>query len=420
MPFRATPLRGHRWWRLHRALVMAWFYVHMPQVAAATPSAGTTATATTVTRLTTVATPSRGTNDPWSVTLSPSLDAYVASARSLYAESTAKVEELVETVDRFLADPCANTLSDAREAWVRSRIAYGHTEVFRYSGSPIDGVHPHTRRAGPEGRINSWPVDEAYLDYVEGDANAGVIQDLSVPMTVELLSQRNGLSDESEVTLGFHAIEFLLWGQDRDPSGPGDRPCTDYVAGEPVHDRRREALRILCRTLSDDIAYVASEWAERPDSYAHWFRHEIGPTEALARALSGCATLAGFELASERIGVPLASSEQEDEHSCFSDTTHLDYVANIEGLLIVLRDASPGLLEGCSDASETAQLARVRLTRIEQMTFSMPAPIDQVLLSAPEDPRRVLLEALAGELIGLAGELRAIGDAYGVRVVIGG
>lgn len=369
--------------------------------------------------------------------VSAALAAYAARAEAAYAAAVDAAQEFSLATDHFLSTPTEATLGQAREAWLRARVAYGLTEVFRFCGGPIDGIHPHTGVHGPEGRINAWPVDEAHLDYVAGDPHAGLIQDLGTPVDAEVLTARHGEADENQVTLGYHAIEFLLWGQDTDAAGPGRRPPTDYLPGDPVRERRRLCLGLLCTLLLDDLASVAVEWQDVPGSYRRYFLDEVAPSEALARALSGAATLAGFEVASERIGVPLATSAQEDEHSCFSDTTHHDLAANLTGLSLVLAStpprsgassgsgtlavAGPGLLDGCTGRAEDAvRRARLRLGRIAEFGERLPQPFDQVLVAPASDPRRAELQALAGELIGLAGELRAIGEAYGVRVVIGG
>ena len=159
---------------------------------------------------------------------------YAALARAEYGQALAAAVSLRDTVAAFLAAPSPATLAAARRAWIASRDVYGRTEVFRFAGGPIDDVHPVTGVQGPETRINAWPVDEAFLDYVAGNPGSGLIANLAAPITAETLVGRHGAEGEAEVTLGFHAIEFLLWGQDLDPNGPGDRTERDYLPGDPV------------------------------------------------------------------------------------------------------------------------------------------------------------------------------------------
>jgi putative iron-regulated protein len=150
---------------------------------------------------------------------------------------------------------------------------------------------------------------------------------------------------------------------------------------------------------------------------------QLPPREALRRALTGAATLSGFELASERIGVPLATHAQEFEQSCFSDNTVRDLSSNIEGLALVLEGdgESQGLLPvfRALDPHLASEL-RERLDAVRGRLLDVPAPFDAVILSSEGDPRRHRYQALAGELIGLSGALRRAGARAGVTVSIGG
>ena len=182
------------------------------------------------------------------------LDGYVRLAARAYRQSHSDAESLQVAVHGMLAQPSERSLARAREAWIACRDSYGRTEVFRFSGGPIDDRHPITGVEGPEGRINTWPIDEAFLDYVAGSPRSGLIGDLEAPLSNALLVGRNVAEDENQVTLGYHAIEFLLWGQDRRRNGPGQRPFSDYLPGDPVRERRRRCLSLITERLVQDLA----------------------------------------------------------------------------------------------------------------------------------------------------------------------
>ena len=363
------------------------------------------------------AAPARADEAAFQAALRPALDAYATAAQRVYAQALAGAEHLRESVRAFLDAPSPTTLESARRAWTSCHELYGPTEAFRFAHGPIDGVHPVTGEQGPEGRINAWPVDEAFLDYVAGGSTGGLIADRSLPITAETLVGKNGAEDETQVTLGFHAIEFLLWGQDRNPDGPGNRPFSDYLAGDPIQDRRRACLELMTKLLVEDLSAVASEWGS-PGSYAATFR-ALPPNQAFGQALSGVASLAGFELAAERIGVPLSSGGQEDEESCFSDTTHRDFAANVAGIALVLEGDSgaPGLLSALPP--EPAADIRSRLQRIQELVRGIEPPFDRILATPPDDPSRIHMQVLEGELLGLAGALQRAGNAANLQVTIG-
>ena len=166
------------------------------------------------------------------------VDHYAAGVHAAYEASLESATELDAAIDAFLADPTDETLDAAKQAWLTARDDYGLTEAFRFYGGPIDN-----ETDGPEGLINAWPLDEAYIDYVEGDATAGVVNDPDTYPTIdaEVLTSLNEQGGEANISTGWHAIEFLLWGQDLSTDGPGERPVTDYTTADNA-DRRARTL----------------------------------------------------------------------------------------------------------------------------------------------------------------------------------
>ena len=138
-------------------------------------------------------------------------------------------------IDRFIDEPTPAHLEAAKRLWLRARDDYGLTEVFRFYDGPIDNPED-----GPEGLINAWPLDEAYIDYVEGHPNAGIINKPGgfPVINAELLMSLNEQGGEENVSTGWHAIEPLLWGQDLNKDDPGDRPIEDYTTNAQCRSSR--------------------------------------------------------------------------------------------------------------------------------------------------------------------------------------
>ena len=165
---------------------------------------------------------------------------YADIVYAAYGTSIASAGKMSDAIDRFLDDPSAAGLQSARRAWLTARDDYIVTEPFRFYGGPIDDA-----KTGPEGLINAWPMDEAYIDYVRGDARAGIINDRKAHPTIteDVIVESNEKGGETNISSGWHAIEFLLWGQDRSANGPGARPASDYTtAGNAA--RRARYLRL--------------------------------------------------------------------------------------------------------------------------------------------------------------------------------
>jgi len=243
-----------------------------------------------------------------------------------YSDTVAATKQLQSDIAAFVADPTDETLQTAKDSWLAARDAYGPTEVYRFSDGPIDNPDD-----GPEGQINAWPMDEAYVDYVEDDPEAGIINDTAgVPeITRDVIVEANEEGGETNISTGWHAIEFLLWGQDLSEDGPGERPVTDYTTA-PNAERRAQYLTEVTDLLVEDLEGVTEQWDPEGGEYRTEFLAD--PDQAVTDILRGMGALSAGELAGERIAVALDTKEQEDEHSCFSDNTLADVINNATGI----------------------------------------------------------------------------------------
>lgn len=318
--------------------------------------------------------------------------AHAARAERAYAASLSSALALRAEVRAFCASPSEAGLAKARAAWKAARVDYGRTEALRFGNGPIDA-----RRGGRETWINAWPVDESYIEPADRSKLRGLIGDsatypsLARPI-LRLLNQRGG---ETNVCTGWHAIEFMLWGEDRSDDGPGARPAADFMDGsDPRASRRREYLLELCELLCEDLDSVAREWRADGGAYRARFVADPGAMRAI---LTGPALLAGFEMSGERIAVALETHDQEEEHSCFSDTTQQDFVADIEGIRDVLAGSGQDGAIAAIRARDAAAAASVEecLERAVRAVKAIPAPFDRAIRTADgSDERKRIAEAM--------------------------
>ncbi|HEY8370280.1 MAG TPA: imelysin family protein, partial [Thermodesulfobacteriota bacterium] len=354
----------------------------------------------------------------------PQIETYAKVVHATYRAAHEAALRMKARIDAFLAKPSAETLAEARFAWINARVPYMQTEAFRFYDGPIDVADPETGAPGPEGRINAWPLNEGFIDYTKGNPRGGIVNDRRVPITRAALLERDQVTDEADVTTGWHAIEFLLWGQDLSPTGPGNRPASDYVPGKPANDRRRQYLRVVTDLLVDDLGALVAAWEPgKPDNYAARFL-ALDQREALGRMFAGIATLAGFELASERIAVGLDSGDQEDEHSCFSDNTRADHIYNLRGIRNVYfgayGDTAGAGLDRLVESVDPALNARIvrLLNRAEAALIAIEHPYDRVLTSPKDSVARRTAEAAVDALRELAEAFKEAGRKLGVLVVV--
>lgn len=350
------------------------------------------------------------------------VDLYTDGVHATYRESLESATAMDEAIDAFVADPTDETLEAAKQAWLAARDDYGLSEAFRFYGGPIDNEED-----GPEGLINAWPLDEAYIDYVDGDPAAGIINDPDTYPTIdaELLTSLNEQGGEANISTGWHAIEFLLWGQDLSTDGPGARPVTDYTTADNA-DRRATYLTVANDLLLEHLTSLVDAWAADADNYRADFV-ALDPTEALTLIVTGIGELTRGELAGERMYVAYEQRSQEDEHSCFSDNTTADLIGNDRGIEMVLTGVYPGGVEGPgllslfeSADQETAAALRDAVDAGLAALEAIPAPFDQHLVDGvpDDDPGRASVLAGVDALEAQADALVAAAETIGVTLEI--
>ena len=243
---------------------------------------------------------------------------------------------LLETaIITFTTTPSQVNFDNAKAKWLVARESYGTTEAFRFADGPIDDVD------GPEDLINAWPLDENYIDYVNGSSTSGIINNTALYPVIDkttLINSNIPGSNETNVSVGYHAIEFLLWGQDLTaPSAnlAGQRPYTDYVSGGTASNQARRGLylKVCADILTDNLDELVNEW-KVGGAYRNTFL-SLNEDVVLKNIYTGICTLSGAELSTERMDVALGNADQEDEHSCFSDNTHRDIRLNLQGCINV-------------------------------------------------------------------------------------
>ncbi|SDS06272.1 putative iron-regulated protein [Polaribacter sp. KT25b] len=274
------------------------------------------------------------------------LDNYATIVFANYSDAKTDAESLQTAINVFVTTPTEANFTAAKDAWLNARESYGQTEAFRFASGPIDDTD------GPEGLLNAWPLDENYVDYVVGEANSGIINNLVDYPTIDkaTLESLNEVGSETNISVGYHAIEFLLWGQDTTvPSEKlaGQRPYTDFVDGGTAdnQDRRRDYLAACADLLIDHLQLMITEW-QVGGAYRTTFL-ALDEDTAIKNILTALATLSKSELGGERIFVAYDNQDQEDEHSCFSDNTHRDIRLNLAGIANVYR-GSYGSISGDS------------------------------------------------------------------------
>ena len=326
------------------------------------------------------------------------VDNYAAGAHASYLRSLTSAQALDTVIDEFLAAPSQARLDAAKRAWLLARDDYGVTEVYRFYNGPIDNEED-----GPEGLINACPLDESYIDYVQGDPSAGIVNNPGEFPTIDasLLISLNEEGGEANISTGWHAIEFLLWGQDLNPDGPGYRPVEDYTTNANAA-RRATYLALASDLLIGHLQDMVDAWATGQSNYRSQFVSKDAD-EALADIITGIGEMSRGELAGERMTVAYEVRSQEDEHSCFSDNTTNDIIANALGVQRVYSGdygdvTGPGIRDLIvAEDEELASSLEKEINRSVVLARSIPSPFDKQLTEGlpDSDPgRRAILDTI--------------------------
>ncbi len=269
------------------------------------------------------------------------LDTYADIAAAKYGDSLTTAQTLQAAVNALVANPSAEALQAAKDAWLAARVPYQQTEVYRFGNPIVDDW---------EGKVNAWPLDEGLIDYVDasygGPSDENELAALNVianptftlsgvdidattitpALLEETLQEADGI--EANVATGYHAIEFLLWGQDLNGhgKGAGTRAWTDYAGGDLCTndncDRRAEYLVAATDLLISDLEWMSAQWADGGSARAELTSNADA---GLAAILTGMGSLSYGEVAGERMRLGVMLNDPEEEHSCFADNTHNDH-----------------------------------------------------------------------------------------------
>ncbi|MEP1614066.1 MAG: imelysin family protein [Roseobacter sp.] len=330
------------------------------------------------------------------------LDNYANIAQAKYEDSLITAKALEAAVDELITHPSAEALQAAKTAWLESRVPYQQTEVYRFGNAIVDDW---------EGKVNAWPLDEGLIDYVDAsyggatDENEYAVLNVvanpsftlsgttidATSITPELLEGALHEADgvESNVATGYHAIEFLLWGQDLNghDKGAGNRPWTDYAMGDACTggncDRRGDYLKAATALLVSDLDWMVAQWQEGGDA-----RTQLNADEnaGISTILTGMGSLSYGEQAGERMKLGVLLNDPEEEHDCFSDNTHNSHFYDALGIrnvyvgsytrvdgTVVSGESLSGLVAAADTGVDAELTAKLDATMLKMMAMKTSA-----------------------------------------------
>lgn len=340
------------------------------------------------------------------VTKQQVVEHYADIAHAVFSDSLITAKTLEQKIADFLTAPSAAKFDDVKQAWIDARVPYQQSEVFRFGNAIVDDW---------EGQLNAWPLDEGLIDYVAPDyqyelgnegASANIVANTRLTIganaldvttiTPDLLASLNEVGgSEANVASGYHAIEFLLWGQDLNGTNPGagQRAFTDYLAGDGCTngncERRGQYLAAAAALLVQDLAWMTQQWSLESDDNYRQTLTAGSPDNGLRKMLFGMGSLSLGELAGERMKVALEANSTEDEHDCFSDNTHNSHFYDEQGIYNVYTGnytrVDGSLLSGPSINDLVAQKDQAAANAIQAEFDKARNQVWQLVVAAEKD-----------------------------------
>ncbi len=383
------------------------------------------------------------------------LDAYSNIALANYSDALKDAKSLKTAIDTFAKNPTQKNLDASKKAWLESRESYGQTEIFRLANGPVDAEDGWVAEAygALEGQINAWPLDENMIDYTidaDGKKTSGNIIDTAglfnpggeeskevdvTKITVDAITDLNENGGDANVASGYHAIEFLLWGQDQDYSNfmtdavtngamtAGQRPLKDFTSDKNA-SRRLAYLQAASEKLVNDLELITSAWEKNVDGTKGLYQaalkgelkgenasKNIESSEALKQIIAGMGVFIKSELANERIAVAVLTPSEEDEHSCFSDNTHRDIVTNYLGFKNILTATYKGKNYGTSLLDAADEKTKAKILALMKSIEEKIDSIDKVAKTTAHFDYQIRPDNEQSKVIvKLKNEMRKLGD----------
>jgi len=393
-------------------------------------------------------------------TLDPVLLTYANIAFDAYGNTASDAENLQKSLSTFASSTTAANLAAAKKAWLVSRESYGKTEIFRLSNGPVDAEGGWVEEAygALEGQINAWPLDENMIDYTvdaEGHRTSGNIIDTAgkfypggedatsvdtTNITLAVIAELNENGGDANVASGYHAIEFLLWGQDQDYADfhadkvtngaliAGQRPLTDFTKDQFAR-RRLAYLNTAADKLHADLSVISGAWSKETsgdcdkDATGCYRAALLGQLKgkdaaknisrdaALKQIVAGMGVFLKSELANERIAVAVLTPSEEDEHSCFSDNTHRDIALNYLGFVNVLKGQYEGKNYGDNLYTQSSDKTRSKIDGLITAIDAKVAHVNELAESKWHFDYQIMPGNNAREIRKMKNEMRKLGDA---------
>jgi putative iron-regulated protein len=268
---------------------------------------------------------------------------YMRQIDTDFKQAGIEIEKFQSSIATLTDQTNIENLNLSKQAWLNAHSAYELTTLHRYYATQLMGEQDSLVLMQLQYQINHWPIVPGYIDYVDGYPDSGIVHDINVNLNADSLREQHGFFDVSEVTLGFHAIEFLLWGYDADSVA---RPATDfdavleltpkeiesgYTLEQLSNNRRRLFLSVVVDTLVKDFLALQSLWLAEEPSISQRIE-SISGTELIVILADSMSAMLTQELLQRSLYPMLNGDFVESVQSPYSRSTQNAVSSQLSGL----------------------------------------------------------------------------------------
>lgn len=138
---------------------------------------------------------------------------------------------LNQAVRSYLDNPAGQGLQELQQHWLTAHESW--LEASFLDHGETDG----------QSLIDAWPIEPGYLDSLPAYPESGLVNDMTLTMNSSTVRQQHQYTDDREVALGFHVIEYYVFSRD----------VADLTGDNPANERRRLLLSLSAELLLLDM-----------------------------------------------------------------------------------------------------------------------------------------------------------------------
>lgn len=276
------------------------------------------------------------------------------------SDAQSRCAELHQQIQTFLATPEQAQLKRARAQWHECHNGWHRLDPLLALADSNPGLFGDLGRV--RFTIDAHPLQPGYLDSIEGYPYSGIVNDITLSISARTLRDQHGLTDDSDVVLGLHALEFLLWGEQGQrlvedythQTEPRDEQLSDELTeGQLPNNRRRELLRLISQLLQDDLADTRERWQA---SEARWYRtyQNLHPASRVALLRDALRVLL-----QDRLPTAIESeAHSEQAHNRFAGDPFQPIASALKGVGELMNLGEPALRASLAPGAKTQRWNR--------------------------------------------------------------